>query len=92
MITNVIKYYGEPLVFAKYNIFSKILFYMLSNPMMNCGTNFLKTLYFQTQSFDQPFDWQSSLLSLGQMSKLTVKKCGFKVMTCLMTYMSVMDT
>ena len=45
MITHVIKYYGGPCLFGKYKIISKIVFCMLSNPMMNCGTNCLNILY-----------------------------------------------
>ena len=40
MITNATEY----LVYGKCKIFNRKLFYILSNPMMNCGTNFLNTL------------------------------------------------
>ena len=41
MITNVIKYKGGPPVYGKCNLFNQSLFYMFSNPMMNCGIKFL---------------------------------------------------
>ena len=38
------KRYKVP-VYGKCKIFSKNVSTMLSNPLMNCGTNFLNTLY-----------------------------------------------
>ena len=51
MIINVINHYGEPAVYVKCKIVSEILFCMLSNLMMNCGTNFLNTLYMLEPGF-----------------------------------------
>ena len=45
MISNVISHYRGPSVCGKSKIFNKYLACMLSNPMTNCGTNFLNTLY-----------------------------------------------
>ena len=49
MITNGIKYYRKAHVYRNCKIFYKILFCMPSFPMMNCGTNFLNSLYMKIQ-------------------------------------------
>ena len=57
-------------MYGKCKIFSKNLSCILSNPLMNCGTNFLNTLYMLNNSFV----YAESVLASPQKEKHTHTK------------------